>query len=89
MHDDLSGAAGGLAGVVEQGEYRASLEALRDRLATGIDSLTSRQMIHLAPLSKQLSDVLKVLAELPEPDAAADSVENAQEDVARILRAVE
>jgi hypothetical protein len=89
MHDDLSGAAGSLAGVVEQGEYRASLEALRDRLAAGIDSLTPRQMIHLAPLSKQLSDVLKVLAELPEPDAAADSVENAQEDVERILRAVQ
>jgi hypothetical protein len=89
MHKDLSEAAGDLASVVEQGEYRASLEALRDCLAAGIASLTPRQMIHLAPLSKQLTDVLKALADLPDLEAVADSVEDAREDVERILRAVQ
>jgi hypothetical protein len=78
-----------LSGVVAAGDYRASLEALRDRLAAGIDGSSERQLIHLAPLSKQLADVLKTLAELPAPDAAADSVESAQSVVERKLRAVQ
>ena len=81
--------ADGLAPVVAGGDYRASLEALRDRLAAGIDGATARQLIHLAPLSKQLADVLKVLAELPVADAPADTVESAQDGVLHKLRAVQ
>jgi len=75
--------------VVSAGDYRAGLEALRDRLAAGIDGATERQLIHLAPLAKQLADVLKTLAELPVPDAAADSVETAQSDLEAKLRLVQ
>ena len=80
--------ADGLADVIGQGNYRASLEALRDRLAQGIDGASERQLIHLAPLSKQLADVLRLLEELPVPGAVADSVESAQGVVERKLRAV-
>lgn len=82
-------AAEGLTVVVASGDYRASLEALRDRLAAGIDGSTERQLIHLAPLAKQLADVLKVLADLPVADAPADTVEAAQDGVLRKLRAVQ
>ena len=81
-------AVGALTGVVGGGNYRASLEALRDRLAAGIDGASERQLIHLAPLSKQLADVLRLLEELPVPGAVADSVESAQGVVERKLRAV-
>ena len=79
----------GLSHAVSAGVYRASLVALRDTLAAGIDSLTERQMIHLAPLSKQLADVLLSIEDLPVPDAAADSVESAQASVDRKLRRVQ
>lgn len=79
----------GLPGVVRGNDYRASLEALRDRLAAGIDEADGRQLVHLAPLAKQLADVLKMLADLPVPDAAADSVESAEAEVADILRLVQ
>ena len=82
MSADLSSAVGG-------GDYRASLEALRDRLAAGIDGASDRQLVHLAPLAKQLADVLKTLADLPVPDAAADSVESAQTDLEAKLRLVQ
>ena len=75
--------------VVSEGVYRASLEALRDRLGAGIDSLSDRQLIHLAPLAKQLADVLCTLEDLPVPDAAADSVESAQSVVELKLRSVQ
>jgi hypothetical protein len=78
-----------LAPVVAAGDYRRSLEALRDRLAAGIDGASSRQLIHLAPLAKQLADIMRVLDEMPDEDAPADSVETAQEDVQRFLRAVQ
>ena len=74
---------------VTAGVYRDSLIALRDRLAAGIDGANERQLIHLAPLAKQLADVLRQIEELPVPDAAADSVESAQAVVERKLRAVE
>lgn len=82
-------AADGLVDVMASGDYRASLEALRDRLAAGIDGSTDRQLIHLAPLAKQLADVLKLLADLPVADAPADTVETAQDGVQRKLRAVQ
>jgi hypothetical protein len=78
-----------LTSVVGDGDYRTSLEALRDRLAAGIDGASDRQLVHLAPLAKQLADVLKVIAELPVPDAAADSVESAQSDLEAKLRLVQ
>ena len=87
--DEPLSAPDALLPVVEAGDYRASLEALRDRLAAGIDGATSRQLIHLAPLAKQLAELLKVLADLPVPDAAADSVESAGDAVQRKLRAVQ
>ena len=87
MPDDVT--PEGLSGVVRGNDYRASLEALRDDLAASIEGLTERQVVHKAPLAKQLADVLKQLAELPVPDAAADSVESAEAEVADILRLVQ
>lgn len=78
-----------IAPVVSAGDYRRGLEAIRDRLAAGIDGASPRQLIHLAPLAKQLADIMRVLDEMPDENAPADSVETAQEDVQRILRAVQ
>jgi hypothetical protein len=83
------GAYTGLVPVVANGDYRASLAALRDRLAAGIDGASDRQLVHLAPLAKQLADVLKQLAELGDPEAAADSVEDAASSVEAKLRLVQ
>jgi len=77
-----------LAPVVREGDYRASLEAVRDRLAAFLDGLSDRQVVQAAPLAKQLTDVLAQLADLPVPDAELDSVENAAASVERILRSV-
>ena len=52
----------GVADVVAEGELRASLEALRDRLAVAVDVCEPRE---LAGLAKQLSEVLRALASLP------------------------
>ena len=79
----------GLREVVAQGDLRASLEALRDRLAAGIDGASERQLVHVAPLAKQLADVLQALAALPVEGAPADSVESAQDGVLLKLRAVQ
>jgi hypothetical protein len=79
----------GLSAAVATGDYRKQLEALRDDLAASIEGLTERQVVHKAPLAKQLADVLQRLADLPVPDAAADTVETAQEVVERKLRAVQ
>ena len=75
--------------IVSSGDYRASLEALRDTLAAGIDGAGERQLIHLAPLGKQLAEIMRTLEEMPVVDAAADSVESAQSVVERKLRAVQ
>ena len=53
---------GAVADVAGQGDLRASLEALRDRLAVAVDGCEARE---LASLAKQLSEVLRVLASLP------------------------
>lgn len=74
---------------VQAGNYRQSLVALRDRLAAGIDGASSRQLIHLAPLAKQLAEVMRLIEELPGEAAPADSVESAQAEVDRVLRAVQ
>jgi hypothetical protein len=80
----------GLVPVVANGcDYRASIAALRDRLAAGIDGASDRQLVHLAPLAKQLADVLKQLAELGDPEAAADSVDDAASSVEAKLRLVQ
>lgn len=75
--------------VISAGDYRRSLEALRDRLASGIDGASERQLVHLAPLAKQLAEIMRLLDEMPDEDAPADSVEQAQEIVERTLRAVQ
>jgi hypothetical protein len=77
----------GLVPVVANGcDYRASIAALRDRLAAGIDGASDRQLVHLAPLAKQLADVLK---QLGDPEAAADSVDDAASSVEAKLRLVQ
>jgi hypothetical protein len=81
--------AEGLAAAVRAGTYRAQLEALRDDLAQAIEGLGERQVVHKAPLAKQLADVLATLADLPMPDAAADSVETAGAEVEAMLRLVQ
>lgn len=73
---------------VQTGTQRQKLEAIRDRLAAGIDGASDRQLIHLAPLAKQLVEVLERIADLPDESAPADSVESAQGEVERLLRAV-
>jgi len=79
----------GLSSAVRSGTYRAQLEALRDDLAASIEGLSDRQVVHKAPLAKQLADVLATLADLPVPDAAADSVETAGAEVEAMLRLVQ
>ncbi len=81
--------AEGLSSAVRAGTYRAQLEALRDDLAASIEGLSERQVVHKAPLAKQLADVLATLADLPVPDAAADSVEAAEAEVEAMLRLVQ
>ena len=57
------------------GDYRASLEALRavlaDRLMVAADD--PRRLIHVAPISKQLSDVLARIESLPNAERASVS----------------
>ena len=78
-----------LESLVAEGDLRASLEGVRNRLAGFLDGLSERQVLHAAPLAKQLTEVLQKLADLPVPDADADTVESAQEVVERKLRAVQ
>ena len=52
-----------LGEVVSQGDLRASLEALRDRLAAEIDG--ADQARDVAALALRLTDVLRQLDELP------------------------
>ena len=51
-----------LSHVVASGDYRASLEALRDHLAASVEVVDADKK---APLAKQLADVLDKLANLP------------------------
>lgn len=63
----------GLAEVVAQGDMRESLEALRDRLAGEVERVADegfcvsckRGSSSIAPLAKQLADVLKLIDALP------------------------
>lgn len=48
------------------GDVRATLEALRDRLAEEIDETVSARDV--ATLSRQLAEVIKQLADLPVPE---------------------
>jgi hypothetical protein len=63
----------GLPGVVATGDYRRSLEALRDHLAA---CLVSVEPSFAAPLARQLSLVLDRLEELPnvERKSASDDL---------------
>jgi len=56
-----------LTTVVAAGDIRASLEALRDRLAAEIEEADGKE---LAPLAKQLSDVLHRIESLPRKEAS-------------------
>ena len=46
------------AEAMSSGDQRRALEALRDRLIDGVLAATDRKLIHLAPVAKQLVDVL-------------------------------
>lgn len=54
-----------LVTAAKSGDYLATLTALRDRLAEEIANTTSGR--DLASLSKQLTDVLREINELPDP----------------------
>lgn len=53
--------------VVAEGDIRASLEALRDKLAIEVDAANGREV---APLAKQLADVLERLEALPRTEGS-------------------
>jgi hypothetical protein len=78
-----------LVDVVAADDHRRSLEAIRDRLAAFLDGLSDRQVVHAAPLAKQLTDTLTQLAALGDPKAPADSVEDAEAAVQEKLRLVQ
>jgi hypothetical protein len=71
---------------IRSGDSRKALEAVRDQLAEGVMAADDRRLIHLAPLAKQLVDVLEKIEGLPIPKA--DSVDNSREATERILRSV-
>jgi hypothetical protein len=56
------------AGEVASGDRRRALVALRDRLVAAIEETEG---FHVAPLAKQLSDVLADLDKLREPEVSA------------------
>lgn len=85
--DELAAVA--ILSTIRTGTYRQKLEALRDRLAAGIDGASDRQLIHLAPLAKQLAEIMRLLEELPDEAAPADAVEQTQASVERLLRSVQ
>ena len=60
---------------LEWGDYRTSLEALRDVLADRLMVAADdpRRLIHVAPISKQLSDVLARIESLPNAERASVS----------------
>ena len=68
-------AADSLSDPLTCGDYRVSLEALRavlaDRLRVAADD--PRRLIHVAPISKQLSDVLARIESLPNAERASVS----------------
>ena len=51
-----------LSEAAESGDYRKTLESLRDRLARELEDASAREV---APLAKQLQDVLATLDRLP------------------------
>lgn len=55
-----------LTEVVKAGDYRASLEALRDKLAAEIEAGSG----NTAALAKQLADVLHKLADMKPPEVS-------------------
>lgn len=63
-----------LAGVAQEGDRLATLEALRDRLASEIDDCDSKR--DLAALALRLTDVLEQIDELDarRPGGAADEI---------------
>lgn len=54
-----------LAEIVAEGDQRASLEALRDRLAGWIDA--AKYAKDIGPLAQRLADVMEKLDALPDP----------------------
>lgn len=66
-----------LADVVKAGDRRASLEAIRDRVALELESAGGRDV---AALAKQLTDVIRELDSLPnaERKSAVDDLSSAR-----------
>jgi hypothetical protein len=66
-----------LADVVKHGDRRASLEAIRDRVALELESAGGRDV---AALAKQLTDVIRELDSLPnsERKSAVDDLSSAR-----------
>lgn len=52
----------GLADITAEGDRRKALQALREHLARALDSADER---YIAPLAKQLADVMRELDALP------------------------
>ncbi len=75
-----------LSKAVASGDQRVALEAIRDLLARKITGATSRQLVHVAPMTKQLVDVLAKLGEIEMPEA--DSVDDSRAAAERVLRSV-
>lgn len=65
-----------LVTAAKSGDYLATLTALRDRLAEEITNTTSGR--DLASLSKQLTDVLREINDMPDPTGESKADEIAQ-----------
>jgi uncharacterized protein related to proFAR isomerase len=71
---------------VRSDDPREALSAIRDRLAEGVLAADGNRLLHLAPLAKQLVEVIEKIQAIPEPEA--DSVDDSREATERILRSV-
>jgi hypothetical protein len=75
----------GLAAVVAQGDRRASLEAIRDHLAKELEDAPAT--VAVAPIAKQLADVIRELESLPGARKDSKSDELASRRAARRAKA--
>jgi hypothetical protein len=75
------------AKAVASGDQRLALEAVRDRLVEGVLAADDRRLLHLAPLSKQLVEVLEKIDDLPAVEGASKSDDLRARRAARIANA--